>query len=388
MTDDQSTGTIKRDRWFEALDWHTALEERADRELPLDKVYAWQQWVADSENRQVFDQVAQLVGNCAQYPTPTRPSQEEVDNDLYDASIPLAQWRASRANSMAPSNIPNRVRWWKINSVVAIRTSVAGVVACCVALLLFILWRTMTPGERLETYQTNSGEIRKVWLEDGSSVVLGAQSSLLVKFTPEHRSVRLERGEALFQVAHNRFRPFVVTAGQRTITATGTAFVVRRDSDRVIVTVTDGSVEVVAPTFGNPTTPTGQPGDSQLLNRSVARVVRGQQMSYEDQGAVGPIQHADPQMATAWAHGRLQFEDESLRYVVETVNRYSRREIIVDPASADFRYTGLVFPDQIDDWACGLENIYPVEVLSRGALIEVHPRGDSPSPQQFCRQNR
>ncbi|MEH3160166.1 MAG: FecR domain-containing protein [Sphingomonas taxi] len=61
-------------------------------------------------------------------------------------------------------------------------------------------------------------------LDDGSTVTLGAQTVLTVGFTRERRQLALERGEALFEVAHDRSRPFVVQTPFGAVTAVGTAF--------------------------------------------------------------------------------------------------------------------------------------------------------------------
>src|SRR6185312_11086218 len=93
-------------------------------------------------------------------------------------------------------------------------------------------------------YQTKVGELRNVHLPDGSSIILGGQTELSVSFSAQRRSVGLLKGEAWFQVAHRSHWPFVVAAGDGTITDLGTAFLVQRDSDRVVVTVTQGTVEI------------------------------------------------------------------------------------------------------------------------------------------------
>jgi transmembrane sensor len=105
-----------------------------------------------------------------------------------------------------------------------------------------------------------------------------------------------------------------------------------------------------------------------------ARVARGQQMYYQDTGASRVVEHTDAEAATAWSEGRLEFDREPLRYVVETVNRYSGRDIALDRASAEQLYTGLVLKDQIDDWILGLERIFPVEIIEHGTHVCVRSR--------------
>jgi transmembrane sensor len=203
-------------------------------------------------------------------------------------------------------------------------------------------------------------------------VTLGAQSAISVQFSAGRRSVSVDYGEAWFKVAHNPARPFMVAAGPKTITALGTAFVVQRDTDRVIVTVTEGTEEV-APRRSADAEPLALQA---VLNmrQGGTRVVPGERLSYNDGGSASVIEPADPQAATAWSEGQLEFDHMPLRDVVQVINRYSRRTIAVDRSSGAKIFTGLVLQDQIDKWIHRLAAIYPVEILVRGEQVCVRAR--------------
>jgi transmembrane sensor len=94
-------------------------------------------------------------------------------------------------------------------------------------------------------FATAAGEVRRVPLRDGSQVTLGKQTRIAVAYEPSTRRVRLESGEALFEVAKDPSRPFVVEGGNVRIRAIGTAFLVNRRPDGAVeVTVTKGIVDV------------------------------------------------------------------------------------------------------------------------------------------------
>src|SRR5690606_85904 len=93
-------------------------------------------------------------------------------------------------------------------------------------------------------YETQVGGRESVPLPDGSRVELNTDSKLRAAMTGEKREVWLERGEAYFEVKHDRMRPFVVWAGDRRITVLGTKFSVRRAGARVRVAVAVGRVQV------------------------------------------------------------------------------------------------------------------------------------------------
>ena len=83
-------------------------------------------------------------------------------------------------------------------------------------------------GTRGQVYETRRGEMRVVTLADGSTVSLNTKSRMKVIYSAERRLIRLDEGEALFDVAKDALRPFVVRAGDTDVAAIGTSFVVQR----------------------------------------------------------------------------------------------------------------------------------------------------------------
>jgi transmembrane sensor len=102
-------------------------------------------------------------------------------------------------------------------------------------------------------YGTRLGEVRVVTLKDGSVITLNTSSSIRVDMGSARRLVALEAGEALFDVASDPARPFIVEAGDAAVRAVGTSFAVRRfGSAPVEVVVREGLVEVTAPSNARP----------------------------------------------------------------------------------------------------------------------------------------
>jgi transmembrane sensor len=91
-------------------------------------------------------------------------------------------------------------------------------------------------------YETTADDTDVVALKDGSRVHLNASTRIHVHFHGQFRDVVLERGEALFEVAHDRSHPFRVIAGGATAQALGTQFGVRLEAGRIEVTVKEGRV--------------------------------------------------------------------------------------------------------------------------------------------------
>ncbi len=232
----------------------------------------------------------------------------------------------------------------------------------------------------MELYETETGQQREIAMSDGSHILLGARSSITTEWSEKRRTVVLQRGEALFQVARDNRRPFMVWAGSGCIQAIGTSFNVLRQADRVVVTVSEGAV-VVAPRERATAKSRAEPASSDNPSTWLpASLKSGQVMSYQEDGTATAVAHADPRIATAWSSGRLQYLREPLRRVIADVNRYWNKQITFDKTAGDLLYTGDVMQTEIEDWTRHLPEIFPVSVSeadSSSVVIRIRPDAET-----------
>jgi transmembrane sensor len=175
-------------------------------------------------------------------------------------------------------------------------------------------------------YDTDLGEIRRVPLSDGSVVAINTQSAVEVSMQRDAREVTLTRGEAWFKVAHDKTRPFIVSAGRIRVRAVGTAFSVRRHDDGADVQVTEGLVETW--TVGE------EERRIQLAAGSKAYVA-----AYEPPKIVQSA--ADVERSLAWREGQIVLEGESLDEAAAQFNRYNARKLVIsDPGLAAEKLVG------------------------------------------------
>lgn len=360
------------DRWSQALSWHDTLREADEKELTHAVGREWQDWYADAENRRIFDAVSRLLADRALYRERRRPSKAKLAEDSYDLSVPVAEWRRAHAPRESRKCRPSAASRW---------LWLSGGIGAAAIVALFVFWvRPLRLGggpASPAVYQTGVGGLKDVRLPDGSSIILGARTRLSVALSSERRSVHLIEGQAWFKVVHDPHRPFVVAAGNGTITDVGTAFLVTRESDRVVVTVTEGVVDVTT----RPSMRRSVGIQHGVVARPVLapiRVIRGEELAFDDNGAFGAVKRTDTHAATAWTHGRLIFDDQPLRYVVDTVNRYSSRRIVVGASAGALRFSGIVFDDEIDDWLRSLQTIFPVTVQERPSAVSIRMRSANP----------
>jgi transmembrane sensor len=309
------------DRQEAAGEWLLRLE--AD-DLDQQELAAWLEWYTHPANRATFDELQ------AEYER-LRSASPSVRQKLADKVLTANAVSASSSSQRAA-----RLRWLAAAGVAAI--------AACAALWV---WRTHAWPSRLQTaaYHTPRAEHDEIDLPDDSVVQLGASSSVSLSYTTAARYVVLEQGEAFFDVAPDPRRPFIVQAGTVAVRAIGTQFNVRRTEDRVVVTVSEGAVDVAR---------------DQSAKR--IRVAAGEQAKIDAQREELAVTRTDPAMATAWQSGRLEFVNEPLSAVVATVNRYSSREIVLGNGAGDISYTGTVFEDRIDEWLRALQDVFPLQL--------------------------
>jgi transmembrane sensor len=165
------------------------------------------------------------------------------------------------------------------------------------------------------TYSTGIGEQRTVQLMDGSTVELNARSTIQVHLTEDQRDLTLLEGQALFRVAKDKQRPFVVRAGDAQVRAVGTEFDVYKKLTATVVTVVEGRVE----TYDN----------SDSSGSAAVILSAGEQLTVLPHVVTKPT-HTDTAVATAWVQKRLIFEETPLSDVAEEFNRYNRRPLTID----------------------------------------------------------
>ncbi|KAF1049286.1 FecR family protein [Xylophilus sp.] len=219
---------------------------------------------------------------------------------------------------------------------------VAAAVAIAGVLWADPAWRT----ERIATATAAAGR-RQVQLADGSEVTLDTATEIAVSRHLRSRRVALLRGQALFDVAHSRWRPFTVDAGAARVRVLGTAFSVgRQDGGRVAVTVLRGRVAV-----------------EDAAGALVAQLTPGWQARLEAGRWQAPAR-VDAQAATAWREGRLVFSHTPLPQVLAEIERYGGLGVrpADDPALAGLRLSGVYRTDNARALLDLLPHVLPVRV--------------------------
>jgi transmembrane sensor len=180
-----------------------------------------------------------------------------------------------------------------------------------------------------EVYATNIGEAKEVVLSDGSVVTLNTNTRISVRYTKSLRQIALLQGEALFDVAKNKHRPFIVQAHDTQVRAVGTSFTVKLVSQQLVqVLVREGVIEI-----RRPDAPEALPVRLTANNVALAPV--------KAPISTAPMPTAQVSRNLAWRQGRIAFDNETLAEAAREFGRYSDIQIQVAPELETQTVTGL-----------------------------------------------
>jgi transmembrane sensor len=291
-------GSHSQDRLAEAADWIVRLQ--AD-DLTETDALAFDGWLAADPR------------NATAYDAALRVSREfEANADAVRQG--LRDRRPARAPSFSR-------RYAALGSLAA------------AALVAAVVVPAMMPATTT-AYATATGEHRTVSLADGSRIDLNAGTQLSVTLGRHERQVTMAEGQAVFDVTHDAGRPFLITAGDRTVRVVGTQFDVRHRAGRLSVTVTRGTVEV-------------RPRDG--ASGEAFRLHPGQRLEHQEGAVSAQVTAAAPEQALGWRSGRLVYRDQPLSVVVADLNAQFAKPIrVTDPALAATPISGVFIVDSED----------------------------------------
>ena len=223
--------------------------------------------------------------------------------------------------------------------------------AAALVLSLCGWWYYATQVAGRDYFVNDTATPQQLALRDGSTVHLDSRSALRVDFSGHDRRVRLEVGQAHFEVAHDAAHPFIATAAGVAVRAIGTAFTVRLASTAVEVLVEEGRIEVAPATPPPALAPAPPP--PQLGAGERARVARA------DTAALPQIEKMKPQElreALAWHRRTVVLADVPLAEVIARFNRRNAVQLVLaDDALRDRRLGGVLALDQVEAFVALLE---------------------------------
>lgn len=212
---------------------------------------------------------------------------------------------------------------------------------------------------RAFVYSAKLGERATITLIDNSHLVLNSATELEVRFGRDSRRVTLRKGEALFTVAQDAKRPFKVATGDSEVTALGTSFQVRRESEQITVTLLEGRVALDRAREGQHIQLS--PGDQVRFRVADPQMAR---------------RTIDPEVVASWTTGRLRFHSTPLSEVLDEVDRYSETQLrVTDPTLARTPISGTFDIGDSDSVLAALQALLPVQSVRAADDIQGVEKG-------------
>ncbi|HSH45499.1 MAG TPA: FecR domain-containing protein [Longimicrobiales bacterium] len=216
----------------------------------------------------------------------------------------------------------------------ALRMAVRAAAAVVVLVAGAVLWQQggtlLGPSKpAMQEIATGVGQRMRVSLSDGSELILAPMSRVRIQERfHDQRVVQLD-GHAVFDVAPDSIRPFVVRSRGADTRVLGTRFSVQAFAADgfVDVAVAEGRV-MVSPSGPGEDPPSG-------IQLSVDQAVR-----VAADGTLDPVRSVDGEWLLSWTTGRLIFDGVPLREVLRTLERrFGRTFHTADPSISTFRLT-------------------------------------------------
>ena len=232
--------------------------------------------------------------------------------------------------------------------------------AASLALALFVGWQVAAPvteTQERRALATGTGEQFRTNLADGSVLELNTDTRVEIGFEPVSREIEMANGEAVFDVAKDPDRPFIVRTPYGSVRAVGTVFTVRVDG-QLTVMVSEGTVAV------------------DQGARELARISAGEVFNVSANGDLKRQAKsvADIERTLAWREGKVAFAGETLREAANEFNRYNDVKIVIeDPDVARMRFGGYFRATDPKGFVAALENALPVEAKVEGERIVLLP---------------
>lgn len=253
--------------------------------------------------------------------------------------------RSARLNALRRPAQPHRPRPHLISKLAR--------AAIFAALLIgaYALVESQTSSER--SYATALGGHDILKLPDGTIVELDTNTIIRVNLK-DSRKVWLDKGQAYFQVAHDPRNSFTVTADHRTVTVLGTKFLLRKEDQRLNISVMEGRVRLEA-------------HEGRQSQRSALLSAGDAASATKNKITVSRLTPREREQKIAWRKGLLIFDQRKLSEAVAELNRYnSQKLVLADAATENLIIGGTFRTNDSAAFARMLEAILQVKVKTQG----------------------
>lgn len=240
----------------------------------------------------------------------------------------------------------------RISKIKAVSVSLSLIVTVFLGTFLLYLWQSQPTMQMIASAEL--GHPQTEILEDGSKLTINANTQLEITYYHNKRLVKLNSGEAIFEVAKNADRPFIVESDHARVTVLGTRFAVNKLNTFVRISVDHGRVKVEKTSTDNNATTQ----DIVLSNGEVAEV---------DSGLAPHKVNRPASDAFSFERGLITFTNANMQEISETLSRYRQQPIQVkDGQQINARITAVIKSRNVEKFLVKLPDMAPVNIEQQG----------------------
>ncbi|WP_152020018.1 FecR family protein [Aliarcobacter butzleri] len=207
---------------------------------------------------------------------------------------------------------------------------------------------------------TTNKEIKNIVLPDGSRVILDAKTKVDIKYFENKREVNIISGKALFDVAKNPNKPFIVNANKIKVEVLGTNFEVKNEEDKISIDVISGKVKVE------------ENKDNKF--EELAILTSGKRISFDKENNKIILKDIDIKNIASWKDGILFFQDYSLEKSINEFRKYKDINIFIDNNIKKYMISGSFKIDEFDKFLFALSKIYSLKIDRKDNYIYIYKK--------------
>ncbi|MFA6789607.1 MAG: FecR domain-containing protein [Arcobacteraceae bacterium] len=188
-------------------------------------------------------------------------------------------------------------------------------------------------------------------LPDNSKIVMDVHSNMNIYFYKNSREVNFLEGRAVFYVAKDKEKPFIIKTKNAKIEVVGTAFEVSNIKEKLSVKVKEGVVKV-------------------FLDKKTVLLKQGEQIISNETDIVN-LGETELETIASWEKGFLTFNKTSLKDTLDEFSRYM--DIQAEYQSEDVQNTAITGKFSINDFdkfLAALPKIYAIKVENKQEILK------------------
>jgi len=209
-----------------------------------------------------------------------------------------------------------------------------------------------------QNYASLDKKILHIGLPDDSIIDLDVKSNINIEYYADKRMVLLKDGKALFSVAKNKSRPFIVNTGSTSIEVLGTKFEVIKINEDTKINVLEGLVRIdyINQNTGN--------------KRSIIQLQKSETLTLSNKGQVLEYNKINPSDIANWKRDLIQFKETSLKDAVSMFERYTDQKIEFESFEiSELKVSGKFAISKYENFLESIQLIYPINIVKKGKIF-------------------